>query len=205
MILRDPVKRAYSAYWHGIRSGVWTRRFEDEVRFGNGILLRFGHYEEQLRRYFAEFGRDRVLVMHFDDLLQSPGPVLEKLLGFLGLTVDRGVLPDLPKLNESFYPRWPSLHRRISSLLRRVRDHTPHTTLAFLNESAQAGEMEPETSKVVRPGPKRLYRKLSMTEKIPHAMAPETRQVLAEHFRRVNEGLPALLNEDVFKRWSWEG
>ena len=68
-----------------MRNGLRTRSLEDELRFGSSLLLEFGHYEEQLRRYISQFGREQVLVLHYEELLASPAAVLATVLQFLGV------------------------------------------------------------------------------------------------------------------------
>lgn len=203
MILRDPVGRALSSYWHGVRTGLRTRSLEDELRFGSGLLLEFGHYEEQLHRYIARFGREHVLVVHFEDLVRDSSGVLGSVLSFLGVPVPETV-PPLPRLNESFYPRFPRLHRAGFGLLRRFRDITPHTPLSFLDQRDAAEDSHGSSRTAgVPPLLKHLYRSVAMTSHRPAGPGEEVRAVLEEHFRRTNAGLSELLGEDVFKRWGW--
>jgi hypothetical protein len=100
-ILRDPVKRAYSAWnmfrdfannpvhghLHDARS--FAQAVEDElsgreVPWEHRYLAR-GHYATQLRRYFDLFGRDRVLVVPYRDLRDDPQAVLQRVCAHTGL------------------------------------------------------------------------------------------------------------------------
>jgi hypothetical protein len=62
-----------------------------EQRWGSGIYLRHGFYAELLQPYFEHFGRDRIRIYLYDDLLVAPDKLLEDLFGFLG--VDRRFRP----------------------------------------------------------------------------------------------------------------
>jgi len=100
-VLRDPVKRAYSAWnmfrdfannpvhghLHDARS--FAQAVEDElsgrdVPWEHRYLAR-GHYAGQLRRYFDLFGRDRVLVVPYRDLRDDPQRVLDQVCALTGL------------------------------------------------------------------------------------------------------------------------
>jgi hypothetical protein len=102
-ILRDPVERAVSGYHHAVRMGHETRAIEVALDPENeetrpyveegyddpacptrlrGYLAR-GHYAEQLTRWFAQVGRERVLVLETREL--AGGAALAKTLDFLGL------------------------------------------------------------------------------------------------------------------------
>ncbi len=108
VLLRDPVRRAYSHYWHERDKGRETLSFEDAIaaeaaRLGNaherladGTLdrsrehqhfsyLARGRYAEQLDRWFAAVPRERFLVLRFEDLARDPLGVLNLTLEFLGL------------------------------------------------------------------------------------------------------------------------
>jgi len=108
VLLRDPVRRAYSHYWHERDKGRETLSFEDAVaaeaerlgdsqqRLADGTLERSpehqhfsylarGRYAEQLERWFAVVPRERFLVLRFEDLARDPLGVLNHALDFLGL------------------------------------------------------------------------------------------------------------------------
>jgi len=100
-VLRDPVKRAYSAWnmfrdfkghpvhghLHDARS--FAQAVEEEiagkdVRWEHRYLAR-GHYAGQLQRYFALFDRDRFTIIDYADLKNDPAKVLAHVLARVGL------------------------------------------------------------------------------------------------------------------------
>jgi Sulfotransferase domain len=105
VLLRDPVQRAISQYWHSCRLhaedqpldvalGLEEQRLagqEDIVLAGgesfahrNFSYKARGHYAEQLRRWFDVIDRDRFLVMESEELWGGPrGPA--RVLQWLGL------------------------------------------------------------------------------------------------------------------------
>jgi hypothetical protein len=108
VLLRDPVRRAYSQYWHERDKGRETLDFEDaiaaeparlgdaEVALAEGRVERSaahqhfsylarGRYAEQLERWFVLFPRGQFLVLRFEDLARDPLAVLNRTLEFLGL------------------------------------------------------------------------------------------------------------------------
>jgi hypothetical protein len=131
VILRDPVARAWSHYWHQVRRGREKLGFEEaleaeEKRLASGdpnrrthfSYLARGRYVEGLRRYVAHFERDQLCVVFLEDLRREPRLVVERVRAHLGLTE---AAPDvdvaLGHANRSEYPRWP----RLDTLTRRVR------------------------------------------------------------------------------------
>ena len=101
VVLRDPVKRAFSA-WNMFRSfgqqssqahlrdiRSFTHAVNDEM---NGKLVRpehrylaRGHYAEQLQRYFDLFDRERITIVKYPDLKNDPASVLDRVCAAVGL------------------------------------------------------------------------------------------------------------------------
>lgn len=102
MVLRDPVERAYSDYWHRRRRGVESLSFEealrreaDRIEAGARFELHYatyGLYAEKVERYFRLFGKDSVKVFLLEDLKESPERVCRECFDFLG--VETEFVPD---------------------------------------------------------------------------------------------------------------
>jgi hypothetical protein len=125
VLLRDPVRRAYSHYWHERDKGRETLGFEsaidaeparidaDHARLARGEIdasaahqhfsyLARGRYAEQLEPWLALFPKERLRVLRFEDLAHDPLAVLNETLGFLGLPPARSVR--LEARNSRRYP-----------------------------------------------------------------------------------------------------
>jgi len=108
VLLRDPVRRAYSHYWHERDKGRETLNFEDAIaaeperierdhaRLASGEIERSaahqyfsylarGRYAEQLAAWLQVYPRESLLALRFEDLAREPLPVLNRTLGWLGL------------------------------------------------------------------------------------------------------------------------
>lgn len=107
VILRNPVDRAYSHYYHNFRKNRLQGSFEDALqqsedfekqRSGNSSMafwsgdrcsfdsyLARGMYAEQLERWFEFFPRERFLILKSDDFFRSPGSILSQIHAFLGV------------------------------------------------------------------------------------------------------------------------
>jgi len=113
VLLRDPVRRAYSHYWHERDKGREPLSFEDAIaaeperierdheRLARGEIERSeahqyfsylarGRYAEQLERWLRVYPREQLLVLRFEDLVQDPLPVLNRSLGCLALSAMQG-------------------------------------------------------------------------------------------------------------------
>jgi Sulfotransferase domain len=108
VLLRDPVRRAYSHYWHQRNKGRESLSFEDAIaaepdRIGRAhellargeiersdahqyySYLARGRYAEQLARWLQFYPRGQLLVLRFEDLARDPLPLTNEALAYLGL------------------------------------------------------------------------------------------------------------------------
>ncbi len=120
VLLRDPVKRAYSHYWERVDNGVEPLPFEAalaaEPQRVAGELATMqrepfyysrahdwytyrerGVYAPQLRRWFEAVGRDRVLVMVSEDMYRNEQAAMDRMAVFLG--IDPSAIPDTTQHN----------------------------------------------------------------------------------------------------------
>jgi hypothetical protein len=92
-ILRNPVDRAYSQYWHHRRQGDEEREFADAIEAPGELgYLERGRYVEQLQRVAEHFPREQLHIALFDDLEARPRETFVEVCRFLGL--DESVIPD---------------------------------------------------------------------------------------------------------------
>lgn len=115
VLLRDPVERAYSAHTHETARGFESETFERALALEGdrlaGAAARFvdqplarsfshqhhgylsrGRYLEQLLRLEAAVGRERMHVIDSDDFFETPAPVFDRVLDFLGLPLTPGTV-----------------------------------------------------------------------------------------------------------------
>ena len=77
---------------------------------GRGEMLHYRdivRFADQLGRFLAEFDRDRIKVIIYDDFASDPAAAYRDLLGFLG--VDDTFSPTFERVNESKRQRFPAL------------------------------------------------------------------------------------------------
>jgi len=87
-IFRDPIDRAYSNYWHAVRSGVEPLSFAEAVRREDERdtwkeYVRRSQYAEQVARYLDYFDREQMRFFLFEDLKTDPQTLMEELFHFL--------------------------------------------------------------------------------------------------------------------------
>jgi hypothetical protein len=114
LLLRNPVERAISAYWHARRMGRETRslmdaleidqrRYEEETAFETGAApkpkgepprptyLRRGIYAESVARWQSVFSPDDLLVLQSETMFANPKSTMAKVFTFLGLPLAEAV------------------------------------------------------------------------------------------------------------------
>lgn len=106
-LLRDPVDRAVSNYFHEQRTGRETRSIaeafaaeEERGRSGGPGFLAYrqrGLYAEQLVRYFDLFSRDQLLVLQSETLFAEPQRVIDQVYRFLDLDASLGARDYTPR------------------------------------------------------------------------------------------------------------
>lgn len=81
---RDPVERAYSNY-RLLRRIASTKVDFEHAATTRGDLLESSRYGTHLADWFDTFGRERVLVLIYDDLESNPQAFLDSVCDFVGI------------------------------------------------------------------------------------------------------------------------
>lgn len=161
VILRDPVDRAYSHYWHAVKHGVEMLTFEDAIKqepqrmqgsFAsrrNFSYLSRGRYSEQYLRYLEHFPADNILALRFSDLANDLDATFRRcsdfleipLTGFATLHRDRSVQ------NAARMPR----SRAVQSISKRIGRSVP-----WLQRRIDKFNLAPAPYPPMRPETRRL-------------------------------------------------
>ena len=135
-VIRHPIERAHSAYWHRIRYGLETRSFLEAVReelttkshrYG---YVGAGRYSPGVRRYL-ELAPDRTLVFVFEELFADPRAGMREIFEFLAVDPTVADRLSLDRLNAFSVPRGAAAgrlyrSRRVRSLARRFVPRRHH-------------------------------------------------------------------------------
>ncbi len=83
-LLRDPIARTYSGYWHSFNTGREHRSFFDAIK-NDHFYLDVSDYYGQLSLWLKYFPLESFLFLLFEDLKQNPEQVVKSCFEFLGL------------------------------------------------------------------------------------------------------------------------
>lgn len=95
--LRQPVKRAYSVYWHQVRLGDEDRPV-DEALNEDEYAVTHGLYAAWLRNWYALFPAEQIKIVLFDDFQRDPLGTYADICRFL--EVDATFVPEMTVRNK---------------------------------------------------------------------------------------------------------
>ena len=96
-IMRDPVERTISHYWHRVRIAREHRSMLTAVRSDPQYTC-VSHYARQLKEYLQHIDRGRIYVLTLEELLASPAEHMQRVYRWLGIDAS-GPLPTLSASN----------------------------------------------------------------------------------------------------------
>ena len=194
-ILRNPIERAYSAYWFARMRG-WERMesFESALQkeltgdtTQDGLRYKYlerGHYAEQLQRYLAVFGQRQVKVLFMEDLHEAPSGQVGHVLEWLGVSPRLDGIAFHDRHNVTSRPRFP----RLASVLQAA---SAPTRLAVRTVVSQQGRRWIQRN---------LLKPLVNWSRIPFSPPPmkdETRAWLQDYYEDHNKRLAQLLDREL--------
>ena len=116
-LMRDPVERAISHYWHMVRHRAEHRPIAEALRRDSRYIA-VSYYAMQLSPYLERFGRDRVLPLVHERLVGDPAGVMRGVYEWLGVNAaaadmsgfaePENVAPDVVSM-----PGWRGVPRRL--------------------------------------------------------------------------------------------
>ncbi len=185
-MVRDPIARAHSHYWHRQRSQREPRSFpqavRDEMRSASneerGYLLKHGRFTANLARYRERFPEERLMVIALEDLKTHGDAIMNDVARFLSITS----APTLLRDNSASVPK-------SAGVANAMRAYIKHQGVA---KTAVRALVPDGLRRGVR---RRLLRANAKPADKP-AFDEEARALLREAFAGERETLSALLGRD---------
>lgn len=173
--LRDPVKRAYSSYWHRVRLGLEERPVEEVLREGDQAVLH-GLYYATLQGWYSRFDPAQIKIILFDDLIRDALGVFADICRFL--EIDDSFVPDLTVKNKGGALK----NRRLGLFYEKIKKHPLRQAINPLV-------------------PDRLLQKMADTRdnnfEEPPPMPPAVARHLNDYYREDIGQLEALIHRDL--------
>ncbi len=83
-ILRDPVERTISHYWHMVRYHAERRPIAKAIRRDDQYIA-VSHYAMQAKPFLERFGRDRVAILTYETMIRNPAETAKEIYRWLGV------------------------------------------------------------------------------------------------------------------------
>lgn len=190
-MIRNPIERTYSHYWHRVKTGRAVHSFEHELQHGPSTLLLRSFYKPQLERYFDLFPKDQIRVFLFERFVEHTQAVVNEACSFLGLSTPVDVEQASAHQNESPVPRWTGLQLLFNYCTTGVEGHS---------ENQLPYAQKPQSSYFLQ-GLVHHLRRLNLTTGRTPPMSAAVRSTLGQIFARQNRGLSELLDVDLAEYW----
>lgn len=124
-IMRDPIERTISHYWHETRQGNENQSLLTAIQ-KNPLYQDVSNYPKQLKKYFQYFSPDQFLFLTFEELSNDASACMKKTFDWL--EVDASFAP--ANLSQKFHTTPKQFYQK--STLFRLRYTWPFNRLASL-------------------------------------------------------------------------
>jgi Sulfotransferase family len=196
-ILRDPVARTYSQYWHWVKTNRAIYSFEDMIQFSPGHLLQRSFYRQHLARYFQIFKREQIKVFIFEDFIKNVQEKIDEVCDFLLLNQSLDVTNLKTHQNSALLPRNLQLHLLFNNLFKtRVCgrkyqiSHLPNASMVNQNKLLCLLTNS--------------FNQLNLTPNKPYPrMNSDTQKFLEQLFAKENRGLSELIDFPLEHFWTY--
>jgi hypothetical protein len=118
-LMRDPIERTISHYWHRVAAGYEDRDMLTAIRRTQGFLD-YSNYAMQLRPYLGIFGREQVFALTTEELRDAPQKAFRRLFAWLGVDTEVSIETDI---RHNVGPKKLRQTRRGAVFINRVLKH----------------------------------------------------------------------------------
>ncbi|MEO1452733.1 MAG: sulfotransferase [Pseudomonadota bacterium] len=193
-MLRDPVKRAVSQYWHLLRSGRTWLSFEEALSTERSII-QGSTYAPSLRRYLDLFGSAQVHVVLFEAFKSDMQATVTGVTDYLGAApLDVATVETWH--NKTKYPSHARTLRRANRVGR---------PLVAYRYAGHFGGDAPLKARLAHRGYRRWHRyvtnRILIEDTPPDVVQPRTLDYLTRHLSDRNTGLSEMLGKDLSTLW----
>lgn len=197
ILLRNPVHRTYSNYWHLVRTARTQWSFENALQFQSHELLSRSFYLEQFVALFQSFPREQVFVALFEDWATNAQRIVADILDFLDVPGDSELLcKEGTRFHRASVPRLNSV-RLLGNAFLRQRSRRPYR--GYLPCHMQ---LEDLSNSLVQKGVDWTTSRLAFTsKKRPPPMLPQTSEMLTRLFKKRLNGLDDVIGLPAMARW----
>lgn len=150
--LRNPVDRAYSAYWHRLKHGRLpvSQGFPSALE-SDGGLREHSLYAAPIQRLFDLFPKRSLLILIFEEVMADQGSHLARCFDFLG--VEPGFRVEDPSRKVNAARDLPIFSRELHRIRRGMRALPPAVRRPMLSVGRRVAKALPQRREHARLGP----------------------------------------------------
>jgi hypothetical protein len=197
IMLRQPAVRAYSHYWHLVRTGRAIYDFETMLQLNPLEILGRSLYLQQINHFLSYIPKERIKFIIFEEFLQNKAKTLQALCNFLGVDYQR--LPEKALTlheNATNYPKYYRLQ------LVKNRLFPMAGNVAYLRHFAEVKHQPYANNVRLLRLINAIHRKVNpLIAKKCKALSPETKHFLDNFFKNELDGINQVLEKDVTTLW----
>ena len=196
-MLRDPVARTYSQYWHWVKTYRAIYSFEDTLQFAPGHIIQRSLYQQHIERYLKYFDLSQIKIIIFEEFVQNTQSVIDEVCEFIGLqdSIDVGKINT--HTNKALVPRNVSFQLAINRLLKTAISGHKYLSYHLPNP-------DPSFHPKFFTRLNSLFQELNLSQNIDYpSMDLETKIFLEKYFSKENIGLSNLIQTSVEKYWKY--
>lgn len=178
-LMRDPVKRAYSQYWHKVIKEGLQMEFEKAIEKLRFIILQQGAYKKIIKK-FDLFPEENKYYIISEKLWKNKDSCLRKIFNFLGVKKNYQVNKKIHK-NKGGAPRSYLINNFVNN---NYKIPIISTYFSFIFPIIRKGSW------------------FFNLKKYPD-MKKETRHKLIQYYKKENKGLDKIIGKDLSRWWNW--
>ncbi len=192
-ILRNPVERAYSHYWHLVSNGLTHRKFDDLIHSDPGTILQRGLYKEQLKRFQDYFPQNQIFVLIFENFIRNTSEKLKDVLKFIDINNSEVINQPIKISNKARVPLNYNIYLLINKYINSKIVHLKYQRHLPLkkNNYSWLYNINRVMQKIL----------LSNEKKYP-TMSADIRRYLTEYYIQKNEGLDSIIQQNLNNYWN---
>jgi len=107
-VVRDPIQRAWSSYWHSVRAGEEKRDFIEVMAIENCFHIIAGKFYACLVNYQKYFDKKNICIISFTELVKDPDKATMKVLEFIGADTKQYRKPKSDNQHKNISFQWNS-------------------------------------------------------------------------------------------------
>ena len=196
-MLRDPVKRSYSNYWHLVHSGNAMYDFEKTIQFMPGTILQRSLYKSQIERFKRCFKEKYLYYIVFEEFIVNTQKRIDEVCKFLGLSSSLDIRKLDTHKNPTKVPKNIKLQIWFNHIFR------SHHLVCKRFASHLANVPKEKSNLMIRKIDKIMYRFNFSEKKSYPPMNRKTEKFLEKLFAKENRGISKSIGIEVKKYWPY--